>query len=253
MVATTFDSVINEPNLYVNGMQLVWVDNATLSVTSGACRSNDNSDDLILNSAVTLDTTKTGLNGLDIGTLAVNESYTVWVLADVTGFNPTGIIASLSINDAPLSPDFNYAARRRIGYFITDSNPNIVSFVSYGINNERYTQYAAGIEVVTAGASTVFAGQDLCTPVMGIPRRHAGNSNLIGYFSAVGSSGTASFAMRPTGNVTAGVNNAPVVMANGGGMATMLIGVDGGSNPSIDYAISAGTVNLFVNGYYDSL
>lgn len=169
-MVTTASPIINEPFLYINGMQVrnnATTPNTKLTVNAGICRDNTNTYDINIgnylgqgdpsitaNSDTVLDTSVHGINGLDAGSLAASTVYNIYVVSDPVSANATGVMASTS--DTPLIP-FGYSAYRKIGYAITDASVHFLLFYLAGNNNYRQFRYdAPQATAVTAGNATSY-------------------------------------------------------------------------------------------------
>lgn len=162
------------PFLYSNGAKISVPASGgtTLTISSGQFRDSSNSFDANLGNfegesnnepsdvSITLDASVNGFNGLDVGTLAANTVYNVFIISDPINNNPTGALASLSLT--PVTP-FNYSlSYKLIGYFATDSSAEILLCYNSGTGNSRTLMYdAPGQTAVTAGAATTFTTVDL--------------------------------------------------------------------------------------------
>lgn len=185
MTSTRSEQVVNGPILYCNGM-IVSNDpttpNTKLDVSAGICRDFTNTFDINLgnfnganpnissNTVTIINAAANGLNGLDTGTLAASTLYQIFVIADATGYNPTGCIMSLS--SIPKMP-FGYGIYRRIGFWSTDSTVHFNTGYIYGDNSFRQFMYdKVQPTAVTAGTATAYTAIDLSAivpPVNNIP------------------------------------------------------------------------------------
>jgi hypothetical protein len=140
---TTYDPIINNAFfLYAYGMNITPViSTLTASISDGLMRDSTNTDDIAVNTngaGTILNLGINGLNGLDTGTATANTFYQVFAIADPTGYQPSGFIAS--VNAAPLLP-FQYGLYRRIGWLLLNATPTIEYFYQVGLDNTRFYQY----------------------------------------------------------------------------------------------------------------
>jgi len=154
-------------NLYVDGMHVASASNTTLTVGSGQCRDSSNVYDMFLDTTKTINAAVNGLNGLDQGTFAASTVYSVFVVADPSGFKPTGTI--LSASSTPTLP-FGYGIYRRIGYYVTDSSVHFIPMHISGNESTRICMYESAVSVQTTGADTSLTGIDLSAAVPAVER-----------------------------------------------------------------------------------
>ena len=252
MFNTILDPIVNQPFLYVEGLNQSYSSPSSITVFSGRCRSSDNSQDMILANNTVLSMTSIGLNGLDKGTIAASQSYDVYVISDPLGYLPTGVIASVSVPgvQAPFLPQ-GYGLIRRIGYILTTGASVIVPFIMEGQGSYKTVNYFAIIQALTNGTSTIFVPVDLTTPVMALPRDF-GIQALVSGQTSTGSTA----AIRATGNTVATASTAVWRAAGTAGVThaqTMIVGANGSGNPSVDYTVNTGNFNIWINGYTDTL
>lgn len=136
--------------------------NTKLNVATGSILDSTGTFQLTLSSAVIIDATTTGLNGLDTGALAASTVYAVHVIADPITGQETGCMLSTSTT-APLMP-FGYSAFALIGYVVTSAGSvflkGLWSAGSYG--GPRVFMYdAPQATAITAGADTSYTAIDL--------------------------------------------------------------------------------------------
>lgn len=183
--------IVNQPFLYVNGMQLSVASNTTLTVQAGACRDSTNEIDINVGGyygatpvASTINTAVNGLNGLDQGTLAASTVYYVYAIADQAGFNPSGYILSLNASN-PLMPTgvfpSGYSSWRKVGTAITNSSIHFFVIYQIGNNNQRTYFYDAPPTALSAGASTTAAVVNLTNyvPITGVSNSDVVNREVI--------------------------------------------------------------------------
>lgn len=150
--------IVNAGLLYVNGLQIVYLNSKQITLQSGAARDINNIDDIILSSNIILDGTHVGTNGVDISPLGASTFYGVYVIGDSTDHKPTAGLFSAqntAINSAPFLP-VGYDMYRRVGFILTDSSANISVFSQMGSNEIRKYYYVTPINILTNGNSTTF-------------------------------------------------------------------------------------------------
>jgi hypothetical protein len=159
--------IVNASNLYINGFDYaagsVGVSSGNLlTFGSGAARDTTNTNDIISNSNITINTSFKGVNGLDIGTLATDKVYALHIIGDSTGNNPVAALFSLS-GTAPLLPS-GYDIFRRIGVFCTTTVSSEIVFVQMfqlGTSINRVYYLVGTVPALTAGNATSFTAVQL--------------------------------------------------------------------------------------------
>ncbi len=164
--------MVNAGNLYINGLGLsnnATTPNTLLNIAAGACRDSSNINDIVVSSAVVLNTAAKGALGLDTGTLAASTLYAVYAIGSSTNqigngqplsAYPGTVIISASFSQ-PVLPQ-NYDMFRRIGTVATDGSSNLRAFVQVGSGSVRTMNYGTAIATsITAGASTAYAAVGL--------------------------------------------------------------------------------------------
>lgn len=160
---TPENPLVNRGLLYINGLYLsndATTPNTLLDVSSGACRDSTNTNDIVVSSAVVINTAVNGALGLDTGTIAASTMYYVYAIGSSTNqigngqpFSayPGSALISLSITQPTLP--VGYDMFRRIGTIVTDGAVHILPFTQIGRRMMYQTPIATG---VTGGAATAF-------------------------------------------------------------------------------------------------
>lgn len=283
---------VNASNLYVNGLQMLWLSTTTMSVNAGAARDSTGVQDIVLPAVTTINGATNGVNGLDTGTLGASTFYYVYVIGSSLGANPdvnisvqqapitqgstvlNGIVIaqgaitpptysvtnnyqpacliSLS-NSAPTLP-LGYDMYRRIGCVLTDGSSHFLPFWQAANDNTgRMMYYDAAIQVLNAGASASYVAVSLATAVP--PIAAAGYQTLVMFDAIVTPTGAGNHAnLRPTGSSS--TNGMAIMSGDVGGVAhedsIQAIAAISAGNLSVDYKVT-GTVTLNVTGYVDYL
>lgn len=152
---------------YANGLRLsnnVATPNTKLDIATGSILDSTEVYQMILSTAVTINTGTVGLNGLDTGVLLASKVYLIYLVSDPVTQQVTGAIASLSTT--PILP-FGYSAYKLIGYAVTDSSVHFLKgYWTAGNSTARLFMYdAPQATAVTAGAATTATGVALTTLV----------------------------------------------------------------------------------------
>lgn len=159
---------------YINGFQLTYIDNTTMSVGTGQCRDSNNAMDICIGltpesgpttpAPVTMNFATHGIGGLDTGSLAANKMYSVFAVGDSTYNRPSGLIGTLQVNTSPLMP-FGYDSYRLVGFFSTDDSSHIRAFYQYGDGNYRVISYYVNILISTVTTTTpTYITFNTCVP-----------------------------------------------------------------------------------------
>lgn len=157
------------------GMELTYASTTTITVGDGKCPDSTEQNIIVLDSDKTLNLAKTGLGGLDKGTLAANTKYNIFAAASsespdyVSGLvnnpenpYPPGVI--FSVDSEPSLP-FKYDMYRYIGAFYTDGSSHVVKFLQTGEGSERTMWYDAAVSELSGGTSSTYANIDVATSV----------------------------------------------------------------------------------------
>lgn len=277
---------------YINGLGIsTGATNLLVNMAAGAARDSTNQDDIVLPSAVVINSAANGANGLDTGTLAASTFYYVYVIGSSLSANPetnvetqvstiggttlNGIVLTETVVATPASTVANnpqpagllslsataptlptgYDMFRRVGAVLTDGASHILAFWQSISDSQsaRTMYYDVGVQVLNAGASAAYAAVDLHTAVPAI----AASNNLTNVIFDVivtptGAGNHANF--RPTGS--ASVNGVAIMSGDAAGVAhedSIVVPAAIAANVlSIDYKV-VGTVTLNVAGYIDQL
>ncbi len=142
-------SIVNAPNLYVDGLRITWDTEKLITVSPGAARDSTNSNDIVLSAPIILNNQITGPQGLDIG-IAGQAMYFVYLIGDSTLYSPTSAVFSLSAVGPQLPSGYNMW--RRIGSVSmrenAPTNYDIKRFIQYGRSQDRLNLYANGYPVL---------------------------------------------------------------------------------------------------------
>lgn len=157
------EPIVNQPNLYLDDMQVARASNTTLTIQSGACRDDSNVYDIIIEDDLTLDMAVVGANGIDTGSIGATKLYYIYAIMDISGFNDPAVLASLSTS--PIMP-FGYGAKRLIGHMYSSSGSVFLAGYWYGDRNQRMWKYdAPRASAVTAGNATSYTAVSLANLV----------------------------------------------------------------------------------------
>lgn len=242
--------VIDLPDKYIDGLNISRTSDDEITVSSGAARDSSNLVDLVLDEDIILNKQFNGVNGLDIGTSAINTMYAIYIIGDSSRFNSPATIMSLDFN-APLLPA-GYNVYRRVGASATGGGSGTwKTWMQYGRGKERTTYYDVAIVALTGGAATTYTAIDLSAAIPHI--------NCIALcrttFTANSAPNDASFL--PFGSLTTSST-----VSLGSGVATVpqqdvfqIGAVVDGTAPKILYKVTEATddLDVLVTGFVDQL
>lgn len=237
--------VVNLAFKYINDLTLAWASNTTLSVSSGQCRDSQNVYDIVISSAITINSAVNGANGLDTGSLAASTWYAVHAIGDSTNYNDGATILSLSAT-APYLPA-GYDVQRRIGWVRTDGSSHFLVFYQDGKGDRRDYFWDAVITVLNASGSDTYDDVD-CSGAMPSTSKIA---KINWTFNPA--TQTNVFTVRPTGSssTTGPTGQAAVISVNSKGFAEFVTN----SSQSLDYITTHANddLTLGVMGFVDAV
>lgn len=147
--------VVNAGEMYVNNLLYSYTSTTTITVQAGAARDSTNTNDIILPTDTVLNTALVGLiNGVDLGPITASSIYYLYVVADSTQYNPTGVLMSLNAS-APLLP-YGYDMYRYIGPLRINSSSQFDIFTTFGSGTNRKFMYNTFIQILLAGHAASF-------------------------------------------------------------------------------------------------
>lgn len=125
--------IVNAGIMYVSKLNLSYLSDFKLKLSSGAARDSSNVIDIIIQEDIEISSEYVGPNGLDVGVVQTSRSYAVYVIADSSNYNKTASI--LSLNAVSPKLPIGYDCFRRIGFVSTDLStptPKFIKFYQYG-------------------------------------------------------------------------------------------------------------------------
>ncbi len=244
--------IVNLGALYVNNLQISRTSNTALAIAAGQARDSTNVFDIVLSSALALNSANTGVNGIDVGAFTASKMYAVYLIMDPTASNPVASILSLSSSGPTVMPS-GYSAYRLIGYWGTDSGTAFYVGEYIGNGSVRQFNYDAILPTpITAGASATFAAVVLTNLVP-----PATNLLVDFYMNFTANAAADVAAFRPTGSSS--TNGQHIMTAQVAGATAHLdqkvrLGARTAAGvPGIDYKVSAGTIAVDVVGFQVNL
>lgn len=148
---------------FMSGMQSAWVSNTSFSVSAGTCLDSTGVSNMFLDTSVTVDCTKTGLNGMDVGALAASTTYYKYIVGNSLNKLIQGVVLSLSAS-APTLP-VGCDMYRYAGYEITDSSVHLLLSYETGSMNVRTKKWDTAISVLSGGTASTLTSVVL-TPAL---------------------------------------------------------------------------------------
>lgn len=239
----TSEQIVPLPYRYIQGLNLSFAGNKSLTLAPGQARDSTNQFDLVIPNAITIDATKEGVNGLEPDTaLAGNLFYSIYVIGSSLGFaTPAALIATFGT--IPRLPE-GYDLFSLVGVWNTDGAVNLFKLYQTGTGATRNYFYDTTQNVLTAGAATAFTPVDLFPRVPSIPNTSV--TLKINYTPAVASN---KLSLRVTGSASAtGIVEQSGIVATEeqNGFATIFTK----TSPIVDYKVVTGdAVNLYVYGF----
>jgi hypothetical protein len=253
-------SIVNNPYRYVNSLTFTWTSRTQGYVNPGQCRDSTNNFDMYAYSGITLNLASEGLGGLDQGVLVANQSYSIYLVANIENLSLPSVVASLTSSIGPFLP-VDYQVFRRIGYFTTDGSALVNTYLMSGYSNDKIINLDQQFIISVASNSSAYTTLPLDT---NFPQF----VGLVGLISIAGiSTGSPATPMvmgiRATGVLTVGPNtscfltnysNNNIGSPNGVAYQTAPAPViTGGTNvPSIDYSCNS-AYQIRIAGWIDSL
>jgi hypothetical protein len=229
--------VANLPYLEVDNLQVAWASNTTLTMAAGRARADDNINDIVLSTGVTINTAVVGANGIDTGVLQASKHYYVYVIS--SSYGTVAPVALISLSATPYMPD-QYDSKRLIAHWRTDASVHFIK--GYVVGNGKYRTHFFDdiIKVQNDGTSATLALIDLDTavpPVQNTPvliQDEFTPATANDYVTYVPGDSTATVGQRTYGSVAAKMN---------GGMHEVLSRLSS-SKAQIKYINSAASCNL---------
>ena len=252
------DPIIQLPNLYINGL-VAEVDTTTfntINVSAGIARDSQNVMDITVGSAnvqnqttpapLVISSTVMGAGGVDVLPMVGGSLYSVYVIADSRYYLPVSAIISLD-PVAPIMP-FGYDSLRKVGYVWSNNATSFFANFISGTSNDRFFYSDQQTQVLTGGTSTTL---DFISLTNVVPDIQNTKVSLISEFdaAAAGDSYEIGFAdvnvfqfknIAPVAGGTALTVSCPVVISQKDPLSVAY---------GIQYSVSAGSLDIFVNGF----
>lgn len=239
--------IVNAGVKYVEGLTISSLSSNTLvTVSAGAARDSTNTNDIILNTGITLNGANVGVNGVDLAAFAISSVYYVYIIGDSTKYRPTAGLMSLSIS-SPVLP-FGYDMFRRIGCVITGSTGVVIPFYQTGLAQDRGIYYVAPRTLLTAGTATTFTAISMSPSMPAIQSE----AFLLAEYTPALVANAADFgpySASPSAAVAIKMPAAALGYAN----FTVCTAVDAGVAKIVYKVIASDALTLLITGYMDHL
>jgi hypothetical protein len=246
--------IISQSNLYMTGLDIQKIGTTTFSLAPGMCRDSTDSMDLtygfvddfnnVNNQTIILDVAKNGANGLDTGSIAANTWYSVYVIGSSTNQSPVALIATLSSNEKPYLPA-GYDCYRLRTFFRVDNSSSIIRFNALYDGASIEYNFLEDVLPLTGGAATTLT--DLIVD-SSIPPVQTAIMNLGFGFTPAAAGNVLELQPSNYQGITGQKYSAQVASIPLFGQASVFVN-DNGTNRTIKYKVSAGTVNLQVYAF----
>jgi hypothetical protein len=149
---------------YVWGVVPSWLSASQIQISTGVCRSIDDSEDIRVAGVLTVDITATGANGRNIDTA---EQADKWYEVNVIKNPTSGAVAGFLINQDDVGAftwPAGYTVRRRVGWIRNNNTSDIREGYYSGNGFHRKFKYRVNISELTAllnGNAVVFTDIDI--------------------------------------------------------------------------------------------
>jgi hypothetical protein len=161
--------IVRNPVAYINGLTADWLSNTTLTLNTGACSDSENVIDMVVDTAITIDTAVVGANGIDTGALGVSLFYYVFVIGSSSNYGPPQALLSLSPT-APIMP-YGYDCFRMVDIKVTDGSSHFLLSYTNGQYGNREFIYDAPLTTGSSALTNAYVALPLtaCVAPIGTP------------------------------------------------------------------------------------
>ncbi len=228
------------PQKYITGLVVSWASVSTVTIGTGFCRDSGNLKNIRVGSALTVDITTSGANGIDTGAEASNTWYYVWVIAQASGANPRGLLSTSST--APTMPT-GYSVKRLVGAVKNNAGSDFADFTTFGTGTVRrycWNTLLTNRRVLAGGTDAAMTDVDCSAYVP------AGFAPCFAYLAVGANTNTAQVYLRPNG-VSVGSTARAILAADTNQHLTMQLD----SSAVFEYQRNAGTgtIDIDVEGF----
>lgn len=147
----------------INGLVVSRPSTSTVQIGVGEARSDDDTADIIVTGAITVDITNTGINGRNVDTAEqADKWYAVYLLLNPT----TGVVGGMLVNEDDIpgwTRPAGYTKERRVFWVRNNSSSNIRDFFVDGDGHFRQVTWRLELSarnVLNSGSSTGWSNVD---------------------------------------------------------------------------------------------
>lgn len=154
------------PTGYLYGLIPTWLSTEIVRIFDGACRSDDDTEDIVISdgSSVTITITSTGANGRNVDTAEQsNKWYALYVIKNPS----TGAVAGFMVNEDNLGTftwPAGYTKKRRVGWIRNNNTSNLRAgkYIGAGISKRwLYDVERTEMLALSGGSAIVFTDINL--------------------------------------------------------------------------------------------
>jgi len=233
---------------YVYNCVAAWLSVTQVTISAGAVRSDDNTEDIVVPALLTVAITATGANGRNIDTVEqANKWYAVCVIKNPS----TGAVAGFLINEDNLGAftfPAGYIKKRRIGWIRNNNSSNLRkgAYIGSGVSRKwMYDVERTEMLALSGGSAIVFTDVPLAQFV---PPNQIG-VEIAGVYDPFG---TSFVDFRPNGST---INDPVFFTYQSTAAESFQLEMYTDSSRIIEYACfnGADTVDIYVMAFYDEL
>ena len=238
--------IVNQPNLYMDGLRFATVGGNQMQLFAGECRDSTNTYDMQLTSSILINPTVVGVNGLDTGVLVASTVYYIYLISDPVSGNPTAALLSTS-KTAPVMP-YGYGAFRIIGGVPTDGAALLTIVRCFSTDQTRTVYFIVPLEVLAAGAATTVTSVPLAAFVPTSVNTIFSTILLQMQFQSASANDSSKILVQ--GNTSSNMAQVNGLVAPGVGFqSAQVMAVPGGDGIYYQNSAAAGSLRLLLNGY----
>lgn len=149
----------------IDGLKASWVSATQVSIGVGSCRSDDDTQDIVVSATLTATITSTGANGRNVDTAEqANKWYALCVIK-----NPSTLaVAAFLINQSDLATftyPAGYTVKRRVAWIRNDASSNLRKANFKGRGKHRSVFYDVDavtyLQALSSGSATSYTNVDV--------------------------------------------------------------------------------------------
>ena len=234
------EKVLSSGDIY--GLKLRYNSASQIYIDEGYCRSDDDTENILVSSTITVNITSSGANGLDTGSEASNTWYYVWIIKNTTSGAVAGLLSTSS--SSPTLPS-GYTKKRRIGSVRNDGSSDLLNFNMIGNGSVReYVYDPIWNTVLNNGTATGWTDLDCSYFVPATSRLVTLHAIVLRFTEA-----KTEINFQPNGSTSIGTTNIQGYIRVGGHCKCVT-----DSSQVIEYAVGSGDWGYaYVSGYIEEL